>query len=140
MKDYVLDGRVLWSHLFQPDSMLGSPEYLMYFNTDESTLLRLAEEDIKVSSIKYQQDKRMFCVKISSPAYYADNELAPPPIFDKDKNPIVLNQELPNFHKVKVKFSIHKGQGIYFGKKKLTLKAVMLLEDLPHPFDNVESF
>ena len=42
--------------------------------------------------------------------------------------------------KVKVKFDLVKGEGFNFGKSFMRLKAVMLLEDLPFPFDNVESF
>jgi hypothetical protein len=41
---------------------------------------------------------------------------------------------------VKVKFEIEKGKGFNISKNYLILKAVMLLEDIPNEFENVESF
>jgi hypothetical protein len=49
---------------------------------------------------------------MSCRATYGDKFLPSPPIFDKDNNPLVLTQEIPRYHPVKVKFEIEKSKKI----------------------------
>ena len=137
---YAIEGKILWSRIFKPNDNLHKAIYSLYLTTDDKTMLRLAEKEIKIVSVEDHKNEKIFCVKISCDAEYADQELPPPPVFDKEQQPISLHAEIPNGLKVKVKFDLVKGEGFNFGKSFMRLKAVMLLEDLPFPFDNVESF
>ena len=140
MASYVVEGRAMWSHLLKPFDVFGNDCYQIYVNADDKTMLRFADKGVDVKSVKYTNDLEVFTVKVGTRATYGDKDLPAPPVYDKDKNPITLTQEIPNFHPVKVKFEIEKGKGFNISKNYLSLKAVMLLEDIPHEFENVKSF
>lgn len=53
---------------------------------------------------------------------------------------IFLDEEIPNGTKVKVKFKEWEMDNKYGHFKGLQLIAIMLLEDLPLPFDKVENY
>ena len=88
----------------------------------------------------YTTGDDVYCVRMSCRASYADQVLAPPPIFDKDNNPLVLTAEIPRYHPVKVKFEIQKGRAVLRSRYYLIIKAIQVLEDIPSPFANVENF
>ena len=140
MSEYVVEGRAMWSHLVTPFDIFGNDSYQLYLNADDKTLLRFADKGVEVKSVKYTTGLEVFTVKVGTRATYGDKDLPAPPVYDKDKNPITLMQEIPNFHPVKVKFDIEKGKGFNISKNYLILRAVMLLEDIPNEFENVESF
>ena len=140
MNSYVVEGKAMWSHLLTPFDTFGNDCYQIYINADDKTLLRFADKGVEVKSVKYTTGQEVFTVKVGTRASYGDKDLPAPPVYDKDKNPITLTQEIPNFHPVKVKFEIEKGKGFNISKNYLILKAVMLLEDIPNEFENVESF
>jgi hypothetical protein len=53
---------------------------------------------------------------------------------------LVLMQEIPRYHPVKVKFEIEKGKAFSANRYYLIIKAIQLLEDIPSPFANVKNF
>lgn len=140
MSSYLVEGRAMWSHLLTPFDTFGNDSYQIYINADDKTMLRFADKGVEVKSVKYTTDLEVFTVKVSIRASYGDKDLPAPPVYDKDKNPITMMQEIPNFHPVKVKFDIEQCKGFNISKNYLILRAVMLLEDIPNEFDNVESF
>ena len=140
MSSYVVEGVSVFSHIHIPDENFDHDSYTLYFNSDDKTMLRFAEKDIDVKSLKYSTRDEVFCVRMSCRASYGDKALPPPPIFDKDNNPIVLKEEIPRYHPVKVKFEIEKSKAILSREYFLIIKAIQLLKDLPSPFENVESF
>jgi len=137
MDSYVVEGRAMWSHLLTPfRDTFGNDFYQIYINADNMTMLRFADKGVDVKKEKYNNDFEVFTLKVATIASYGDKDL-PVPVYDKDKNPITLTQEIPNFHPVKVKFEIDVVKGFKISKSYLILQAVMLLEDIPHQFENV---
>ena len=141
MTGYVVEGKAMWSHLVTPFDIFGNDCYQIYINADDKTMLRFADKGVEVKSVKvHYRTWKSLQSRLELRASYGDKDLPAPPVYDKDKNPITLTQEIPNFHPVKVKFEIEKGKGFNISKNYLILKAVMLLEDIPNEFENVESF
>ena len=137
---YVVEGVSVFSHIYAPDENFEHDSYTLYFNADDKTMLRFAEKDIDVKAIKYSTGDEVYCVRMSCRASYGDKALLPPPIFDKDSNPLVMTQEIPRYHPVKVKFEIEKGKAVMTSKYFLIIKAIQLLEDMPSAFEDVENF
>ena len=137
---YVVEGVSVFSHIYTPDEDYDHDSYTLYFNSDDKTMLRFAEKDIDVKAIKYTTGDEVFCVRMSCRATYGDKVLPSPPIFDKDNNSLVLTQEIPRYHPVKVKFEIEKGKAFSANRYYLIIKAIQLLEDIPSPFANVKNF
>jgi hypothetical protein len=137
---YVVEGVSVFSHIYAPDENFERDSYTLYFNADDKTMLRFAEKEVDIKAIHYTTGEDVYCVRMSCRASYADQVLAPPPIFDKDNNPFVLTAEIPRYHPVKVKFEIQKGAVVLRSKYFLIIKAIQLLEDIPSPFENVENF
>ena len=137
---YVVEGVSVFSHIYAPDERYDHDSFTLYFNSDDKTMLRFAEKDIDVKAIKYTTGDEVFCVRMSCRAAYGDKFLPSPPIFDKDNNPLVLTQEIPRYHPVKVKFEIEKGKAFSANRYYLIIKAIQLLEDIPSPFANVKNF
>lgn len=137
---YVIEGVSVFSHIHTPDESYDHDSYTLYFNSDDKTMLRFAERDIDIKAIKYSTGQEVFCVRMSCRATYGDKFLPSPPIFDKDNNPLVLTQEIPRYHPVKVKFEIEKSKAVLSREYFLIIKAIQLLEDIPSPFENVENF
>ena len=110
---YVVEGVSVFSHIHTPDESYDHDSYTLYFNSDDKTMLRFAEKDIDIKAIKYSTGQEVFCVRMSCRATYGDKFLPSSLIFDKDNNPLVLSQEIPRYHPVKVKFEIEKAKQFY---------------------------
>ena len=137
---YVVQGVSVFSNIFAPDERYDKNSYTLFFNSDDKTMLRFAEKDVDVRALRYSSGEEVFTVRMSCRATYADKDLPPPPIFDKDNNPVVLKEEIPRYHPVKVKFEIEKSKAVLSREYFLIIKAIQLLKDLPSPFENVKSF
>ena len=129
---YVVEGVSVFSNIFAPDERYDKNSYTLYFNSDDKTMLRFAEKDVAVRALRYSSGEEVFTVRMSCRATYADKDLPPPPIFDKDNNPVVLKEEIPRYHPVKVRFEIEKGKAVRTGKFFLIIQSIQLLEDLPN--------
>ena len=138
--EYVVEGVSVFSHIYAPDENFDSDSYTLYFNADDKTMLKFAEKEVDIKAVHYTTGDDVYCVRMSSRASYADKVFPPPPIFDKDNNAMVLMQELPKYHPIKVKFEIQKGKAFSANRYYLIIKAIQLLEDIPSPFANVENF
>ena len=137
MKYYVLEGKAYWSNIFEPDSQYFNPTYRLSLTTTPEKSAKLASEGIKIQRIDYgNHDQYLFMLQ--KKACYGDKDFPAPSVYDKEGNKFELEDEIPNGHPVKVKFSIVKGT--MYDVTIASLMAIKLLEDIPHEFDNVESF
>ena len=137
MKDYVLEGKAYWSNIHEPDSEYFNPTYRLNLTISPEKSAKLASEGVKIQRLDYKTHDQYFFM-LQKKACYGDIDYPAPAVYDKEGNKFELDDEIPNGHPVKVKFRIVKGKS--YDSKVASLIAIKLLEDIPHEFDNVESF
>ena len=137
MKDYVLEGRAYWSNIYEPDSQYFNPTYRLLLTVPVEKSAKLASEGVKIQRFDYGSHDQ-YAVMLQKKAAYGDKNFPSPSVYNKDGERIELKDEIPNGHPVKVKFQL-----VSVARYDVTIAsliAIMLLEDIPHEFENVENY
>ena len=131
---FVVEGKAYWAFTHKPYE-LAQENYQLMLALDAETMARFEERGHKLQDIKINHDKVLKGVRIAKRKQYGK-----PPIYDKNQDRIFLDEEIPNGTKVKVKFKEWELDNKYGQFKGLQLLAIMLMEELPLPFDKVENY
>ena len=132
--EFVVEGKAYWAFTYKPYEV-ADQNYQVMLVPDTKTMARFEERGHKLQDIKINHDKVLKGVRIAKRKQYGK-----PPIYDKNQDRIFLDEEIPNGTKVKVKFKEWELDNKYGQFKGLQLLAIMLMEDLPLPFDKVENY
>ncbi|MDC1042480.1 hypothetical protein OAR13_00095 [Gammaproteobacteria bacterium] len=132
--EYVVEGKAYWA--FLKEAKQDARPYQLLVVPSDPVLQKYKDQGYRTNDFSVSSTETIEGIRIAKQHKYGA-----PPVYDKNQKRIYLDQEIPNGTKVKVKFDTWKVDDEKYGKIKGTrLLAVMLLEDLPLPFDRVESF
>jgi len=132
--EFVVEGKAYWA--FLKEAKEDTKPYQVLVVPSDPVLQKYKDQGYRTNDFSVSSTKTIEGIRIAKQHKYGA-----PPVYDKNQKRIYLDQEIPNGTKVKVKFDTWKVDDEKYGKIKGTrLLAVMLLEDLPLPFDQVKSF
>ncbi|MDB3947966.1 hypothetical protein N9386_01930 [Gammaproteobacteria bacterium] len=132
--EFIVEGKAYWAFTKKPYEV-ADHNYQVMLVPDAETMTKFEERGHRVQDIKINHDKVLKGVRIAK-----RKEYGAPPIHDKNQDQIFLDEEIPNGTRVKVKFDEWEMDNQWGQFKGLRLIAIMLMEDLPLPFDKVESY
>jgi hypothetical protein len=131
----ISEGKAYWCHLSEPcikyvpqwSLRLVPSEFEQEFFKRNNHKTRMEQEDGKDIGLS---------VLINRKVKNMDDVLKKPLLFDKDKKPLELYEELPNGSNVKVKYKLWERTHPFTGDvhKGIDLIAVMLLDETPSIF------
>ena len=131
---YVVEGKAYWAFLKEVEQ--DTKPYQLLLVPSDPVFQKFKDQGYGTKDFSVSTTKKIEGIRIAKQHKYGA-----PPVYDKNQKRIYLDQEIPNGTKVKVKFYSFKVDEKEYGYTQATmLVAVMLLEDLPLPFDQVESF
>ena len=132
--EFVVEGKAYWAFTHKPFE-LADQNYQVMLVPDAETMARFEDRGQRVQDIKINHDKTLKGVRIAKRRQYGK-----PHIYDRNQDRIFMDEEIPNGTKVKVKFDEWEIDHNDRQFKGLRLIAIMLMEDMPLPFDKVESY
>ncbi|MDC1487660.1 hypothetical protein N8224_03700 [Gammaproteobacteria bacterium] len=131
---FVVEGKAYWAFTHKPYE-LAEENYQLMLAPDAKTVAKFEKLGHRVVDIKINHDQTVRGVRIAKRRKYGQ-----PHIYNKNQERIYMDEEIPNGTKVKVKFDEWELDNKYGHFKGLRLMAIMLLEDMPLPFDKVENY
>ena len=132
--EFVVEGKAYWAFTHKPFK-LAEENYQLMLAPDAETVAKFEKLGHRVKDIKINHDQTVRGVRIAKRRRYGQ-----PHIYNKNQERIYMDEEIPNGTKVKVKFDDWELDNKYGHFKGLRLMAIMLLEDMPLPFDKVENY
>ena len=131
---FVVQGKAYWAFTHKPYE-LAQENYQLMLAPDAETVAKFEKQGHRVVDIKINHDQTVKGVRIAKRRKYGQ-----PHIYNKNQERIYMDEEIPNGTAVKVKFDDWEVDNKYGHFKGLRLMAIMLLEDMPLPFDKVENY
>mgnify|MGYP003992191203 FL=1 len=131
---FVVEGKAYWAFTHKPYE-LAQENYQLMLAPDAETVAKFEKLGHRVKDIKINHDQTVRGVRIAKRRRYGQ-----PHIYNKNQERIYMDEEIPNGTKVKVKFDEWEMDNKYGQFKGLRLMAIMLMEDMPLPFDKVENY
>jgi hypothetical protein len=131
---FVVQGKAYWAFTHKPYE-LAQENYQLMLAPDAETVAKFEKQGHRVVDIKINHNQTVKGVRIAKRRKYGQ-----PHIYNKNQERIYMDEEIPNGTKVKVKFDDWEVDNKYGHFKGLRLMAIMLLEDMPLPFDKVENY
>ena len=131
---FVVEGKAYWAFTHKPYE-LAQENYQLMLAPNKETVAKFEKQGHRVVDIKINHDQTVKGVRIAKRRKYGQ-----PHIYNKNQERIYMDEEIPNGTKVKVKFDDWEVDNKYGHFKGLRLMAIMLLEDMPLPFDKVENY
>ena len=132
--EFVVEGKAYWAFTHKPFK-LAEENYQLMLAPDAETVAKFEKQGHRVVDIKINHDQTVKGVRIAKRRKYGQ-----PHIYNKNQERIYMDEEIPNGTKVKVKFDDWEVDNKYGHFKGLRLMAIMLLKDMPLPFDKVENY
>jgi hypothetical protein len=132
--EFVVEGKAYWAFTHKPYE-LAQENYQLMLAPNEETVAKFEKQGHRVVDIKINHNQTVKGVRIAKRRKYGQ-----PHIYNKNQERIYMDEEIPNSTKVKVKFDDWEVDNKYGHFKGLRLMAIMLLEDMPLPFDKVENY
>lgn len=131
----ITEGKAYWCHLSQPD-ISSVPQWSLQLVPSEFDQKFFQYNNYPTQMVKENGNDIGLSVLINRKVKNMDDVLMKPKLFDKDKKPLELIEELPNGSNVKVKYKCWTYTHPYSGevRKGCDLIAVMLLDETPSIF------
>ena len=131
----ISQGKAYWCHLLEPD-ISSVPQWSLQLVPSEFGQKFFQYNNYPTQMVKENGNDIGLSVLINRKVKNMDDVLMKPKLFDKDKKPLELIEELPNGSNVKVKYKCWTYTHPYTGevRKGCDLIAVMLLDETPSIF------